>query len=77
MVAVSGEGAWQVTTPLLPRTFTGAGDLLNYLQHDLRGRRAVLADINKARMKALRSHADPEWMTIHPGSSLEDLWVGR
>ncbi|GAA1430783.1 pyridoxal kinase [Microlunatus lacustris] len=27
MVAVSGEGAWQVTTPLLPRTFTGAGDL--------------------------------------------------
>jgi pyridoxine kinase len=27
MVAVSGEGAWSVTTPLLPRTFTGAGDL--------------------------------------------------
>ena len=27
MVAVSGDGAWQVTTPLLPRTFTGAGDL--------------------------------------------------
>ena len=27
MVAVSGEGAWTVTTPLLPRTFTGAGDL--------------------------------------------------
>ena len=27
MVAVSGQGAWQVTTPLLPRTFTGAGDL--------------------------------------------------
>ena len=27
MVAVSGEGAWVVTTPLLPRTFTGAGDL--------------------------------------------------
>ncbi|GAA1850285.1 pyridoxal kinase PdxY [Microlunatus capsulatus] len=27
MVAVSGEGAWRVTTPLLPRTFTGAGDL--------------------------------------------------
>ena len=27
MVAVSGEGAWRVSTPLLPRTFTGAGDL--------------------------------------------------
>ena len=27
MVAVSAEGAWRVTTPLLPRTFTGAGDL--------------------------------------------------
>lgn len=27
MIAVSGEGAWSVTTPLLPRTFTGAGDL--------------------------------------------------
>ncbi|HEU5483538.1 MAG TPA: pyridoxal kinase PdxY [Microlunatus sp.] len=27
MVAVTGEGAWSVTTPLLPRTFTGAGDL--------------------------------------------------
>ncbi len=27
MLAVTGEGAWRVTTPLLPRTFTGAGDL--------------------------------------------------
>ncbi len=27
MVVVSGEGAWSVSTPLLPRTFTGAGDL--------------------------------------------------
>jgi pyridoxine kinase len=27
MIAVTGEGAWSVTTPLLPRTFTGAGDL--------------------------------------------------
>ena len=27
MVAVSAAGAWVVTTPLLPRTFTGAGDL--------------------------------------------------
>jgi pyridoxine kinase len=27
MVAVSGQGAWTVSTPLLPRTFTGAGDL--------------------------------------------------
>ncbi|WP_375432146.1 pyridoxal kinase PdxY [uncultured Friedmanniella sp.] len=27
MVAVSGDGAWAVRTPLLGRTFTGAGDL--------------------------------------------------
>ncbi len=27
MVIVSGQGAWSVSTPLLPRTFTGAGDL--------------------------------------------------
>ncbi len=27
MIAVSGAGAWSVTTPLLPRTFNGAGDL--------------------------------------------------
>ncbi len=27
MLAVSGSGAWQVTTPRLERTFTGSGDL--------------------------------------------------
>jgi pyridoxine kinase len=27
MVAVDAEGAWQVTTPRLPQTFTGSGDL--------------------------------------------------
>ena len=27
MVAVTGEGAWSVTTPRLPRSFTGVGDL--------------------------------------------------
>lgn len=27
MVAVDGDGAWKVTTPLLGRTFTGSGDL--------------------------------------------------
>lgn len=27
MVAVDGEGAWSVTTPLLERVFTGSGDL--------------------------------------------------
>lgn len=27
MIAVNGEGAWRVTTPLLGRTFTGSGDL--------------------------------------------------
>lgn len=27
MIAVNGEGAWRVTTPLLERVFTGSGDL--------------------------------------------------
>jgi len=27
MVAVTEDGAWSVRTPLLPRTFTGAGDM--------------------------------------------------
>jgi len=38
MVAVAGEGAWRVSTPLLPRTFTGAGDLTaaTFLAHYLR-----------------------------------------
>ena len=27
MIVVTGEGAWEVVTPLLPRTFTGSGDL--------------------------------------------------
>ena len=27
MIAVTGAGAWAVTTPLLPQVFTGAGDL--------------------------------------------------
>ena len=27
MIGVTDAGAWSVTTPLLPRTFTGAGDL--------------------------------------------------
>ena len=27
MIAVTGEGAWSVTTPLLGQTFTGAGDI--------------------------------------------------
>jgi pyridoxine kinase len=38
MIAVTGDGAWSVTTPLLPRTFTGAGDLTaaTFLAHLLR-----------------------------------------
>ena len=38
MIAVTGEGAWSVTTPLLPQTFTGAGDLTTatFLAHLLR-----------------------------------------
>jgi pyridoxine kinase len=27
MIMVTGAGAWSITTPLLPQTFTGAGDL--------------------------------------------------
>lgn len=38
MLAVNGEGAWQVTTPRLDRTFTGSGDLTAavFLAHYLR-----------------------------------------
>ena len=27
MVAIDGDGAWLVTTPRLPQTFTGSGDV--------------------------------------------------
>jgi pyridoxine kinase len=39
MVAVDAVAAWSVVTPLLPRTFTGAGDLTAavFLAHRLRG----------------------------------------
>ncbi len=45
MVAVSAEGAWAVTTPLLPQTFTGAGDLTaaTFLASFLRGRDVAAA----------------------------------
>ena len=38
MLAVTGTGAWVVSTPLLPQTFTGAGDLTaaTFLGHLLR-----------------------------------------
>ncbi|MBK8445740.1 MAG: pyridoxal kinase PdxY [Micropruina sp.] len=38
VLAVNGEGAWQVTTPRLDRTFTGSGDLTAavFLAHYLR-----------------------------------------
>ena len=38
LLAVNGEGAWQVTTPRLDRTFTGSGDLTAavFLAHYLR-----------------------------------------
>lgn len=38
MLAVTGEGAWRVSTPKLPRTFTGSGDLTaaTFLAHFLR-----------------------------------------
>lgn len=39
MVAVTAEGAWSVTTPAIPQTFTGAGDVTSatFLAHLLRG----------------------------------------
>ncbi len=45
MLAVTGEGAWQVTTPRLDRTFTGSGDLTAamFLAHLLRTHSAAAA----------------------------------
>ncbi len=45
MLAVTGEGAWQVTTPRLDRTFTGSGDLTAamFLAHWLRTQSAAEA----------------------------------
>ena len=45
MLAVTGEGAWQVTTPRLDRTFTGSGDLTAamFLPHWLRTQSAAQA----------------------------------
>ena len=45
MLAVTGEGAWQVTTPRLDRTFTGSGDLTAamFLTHWLRTQSAAQA----------------------------------
>jgi pyridoxine kinase len=45
MLAVTGEGAWQVTTPRLDRTFTGSGDITAamFLAHLLRTQSAAAA----------------------------------
>ncbi len=45
MIAVSGGGSWSVTTPAIPQTFTGAGDVTaaTFLANVLRG-----ADIAEA-----------------------------
>jgi pyridoxine kinase len=45
MLAVTGEGAWQVVTPRLDRTFTGSGDLTAamFLAHYLRSGSAAQA----------------------------------
>ncbi len=45
MLAVTGAGAWQVTTPRLDRTFTGSGDLTAamFLAHWLRTQSAAEA----------------------------------
>ncbi|MFT4218129.1 MAG: pyridoxal kinase PdxY [Micropruina sp.] len=45
MLAVTGEGAWQVTTPRLDHTFTGSGDLTAamFLAHWMRTQSAAQA----------------------------------
>lgn len=45
MIAVTADGAWQVTTPRLERSFTGSGDLTAalFLAHYLEGDNAGLA----------------------------------
>ena len=55
MIAVTGEGAWSVTTPLLPRTFTGAGDLTaaTFLAHLL----------SSGSASPRRSGGPPRWST--------------
>ena len=59
MIAVTGEGAWSVTTPLLPRTFTGAGDLTaaTFLAHCCRGARCreALGRDRRGRLSACSS----------------------
>ncbi len=62
MIAVDGAAAWAVTTPRLPRTFTGAGDLTAavFLAHRLRGADlpTALADTAAAVYGVLRGPGD-------------------
>ncbi|HET9649899.1 MAG TPA: pyridoxal kinase PdxY [Microlunatus sp.] len=66
MVAVTGDGAWSVTTPAIPQTFTGAGDVTSaiFLAHLLRGGDIVEAlGATAAAMYGLLSatHAARRW----------------
>ena len=74
MIAVDGAGAWAVTTPRLPRTFTGAGDLTAaiFLAHRLRGADlpTALADTAAAVYGVLR-------VTVDSGDSELALVTGQ
>ncbi|MFT3969809.1 MAG: pyridoxal kinase PdxY [Micropruina sp.] len=71
MLAVTGEGAWQVTTPRLDRTFTGSGDLTAamFLAHWLRTQSAAdavgaTADIVYSVLKQTADSGLPELQLV-------------
>ncbi len=71
MLTVTGEGAWQVTTPRLDRTFTGSGDLTAamFLAHWLRTQSAAeavgaTADIVYSVLKQTADSGMPELQLV-------------
>ena len=66
MVAVSGGGAWSVTTPRLERTFTGAGDLTAavFLAHVLRS-----GDVSEALVRTAAAVFGVLRITVESGRS--------
>ena len=71
MLAVSSAGAWQVTTPLLDRTFTGSGDLTAamFLAHYLETRDPGIAvgrtaDVVYSVLKATRDAGSSELLLV-------------
>lgn len=71
MLTVTGEGAWQVTTPRLDRTFTGSGDLTAamFLAHWLRTQSAsqavgATADIVYSVLKQTADSGLPELQLV-------------